>query len=81
MSISKGGRIAPTHRLSKHILNRNNKSEHITHLDNVFGLSWFDPAEVNSAGLRAAWRGRRRPSLFGRVALRPSLLQPGQGLG
>ncbi len=33
------------------ILNRNNKSEHIAHLENVFGLSLFGPGDrIRAAG-------------------------------
>ena len=59
----KGGNVAPALACSKHIFNRNDKSEHTTHLDNVVRIiivwsEWSDsnarPREPKSRALPTA---------------------------
>ena len=50
--------FSPCHCLLNYIFNRNDKSEHITHLDDVFGLSFDDPSGIK--GLRTL--GKEKPN-------------------
>ena len=75
---SNGGEINLHHTLLKNILNRNDKSEHITHLDNVVRIIivWSEWGDSNSRHLAPKLMSNHPtahfvafPSLFGGVAL------------